>query len=148
MNMLSTQEIFDKIIVHLSEQKVPARNENDCVYRTLDGRRCAVGGLIPEDKYDPIIEGISVVDAEELVDDLVVDLLSFESNKEGAKKLFAILFESGVDINEGKKVLLLHRCQEVHDNYAPASWPEHFAYIAEDLNLKFNKEKFAAELDI
>ena len=51
---MDSQEIFDRVVEHLWNQKVPALNENNtCVYRGPNGTMCAVGCLIPNELYDP-----------------------------------------------------------------------------------------------
>lgn len=60
---MTAQEIFTKVATHLLTQKQRARDvhpngaESPCRYRTAAGLSCAVGCLIPEDLYDPRIEG-------------------------------------------------------------------------------------------
>lgn len=62
----SQQEIFDTIVTHLRKQGVRAVDPETgkCCYRTSDeyGRilKCAVGCLIPDDKYTLNIEGAGV----------------------------------------------------------------------------------------
>jgi len=57
------QVIFDTVAVKLLEQGKAAKNDFSCVYRASNGTRCAVGHLIPDDKYEPRFEGSSI-DAE------------------------------------------------------------------------------------
>lgn len=54
--MLNAQQIFDKVATHLFTQGEPAKNGGTCKYRDSQGRSCAVGCLIPPDKYDPSFE--------------------------------------------------------------------------------------------
>lgn len=59
---MTTQEIFNKVALHLLTQKAKsyAFNEDDdiiCMYRGINGLTCAVGCLIPDDKYIPAMEG-------------------------------------------------------------------------------------------
>jgi hypothetical protein len=61
---MTKQEIFDHVLTHLRKQGKPAINETDsgediCAYRTDDGLKCAVGCLIPDDKYNEDLEGRS-----------------------------------------------------------------------------------------
>ena len=51
--MLNAQEIFDKVTRHLFTQGRPAKHLGLCRYRDNEGRSCAVGCLIPEERYDP-----------------------------------------------------------------------------------------------
>ena len=52
------QEAFDVMVTHLLTMPVQASDEEGCKYRTLDGENCClVGKLIPDDDYDPIMEG-------------------------------------------------------------------------------------------
>lgn len=62
---MTAQEIFDKVINHLLQQGAPALNyhyddDPKCRYRADSGFKCAIGCLIPDDQYDPLMEGVSV----------------------------------------------------------------------------------------
>ncbi len=67
--MLSLQEIYTKVKTHLIAQgrrasapsAIPGYPD-DCKYRTLDGLKCAVGCLIPDDVYQPSFEGDTLLD--------------------------------------------------------------------------------------
>ena len=65
--MLTTQQVFDKVATHLLKQgkrsMLETRNEAICAYRGDQGVSCAVGCLIPDERYDPIIEGAGVSNA-------------------------------------------------------------------------------------
>ena len=59
---MTHQEIFDKVVTHLFTQGRPAKDEEGrCAYRGLNKTSCAVGCLIPDEKYTPSLEGNSVV---------------------------------------------------------------------------------------
>jgi hypothetical protein len=47
------QELFDRIVNHLAVQKIQAVDDFMCQYRTPIGLSCAVGCLIPDEKYKP-----------------------------------------------------------------------------------------------
>lgn len=63
LNIMTDQEIFDKVREHFITNRNPpggqALGSGDfrCQYRGPDGSKCAAGVLIPDDKYDPSIEG-------------------------------------------------------------------------------------------
>jgi hypothetical protein len=60
---MNAQEIFDKVVTHLRTQGKQAKNtSDDCVYRRPNGLMCAVGCLIPDELYDPALEGATVAD--------------------------------------------------------------------------------------
>jgi hypothetical protein len=74
------QEVFDIVSNHLLTQmkrssvafQTPQKyNHENCKYRTSDGLKCAAGILIPDDQYDPKMEGKSWHDlvSEGLVED-------------------------------------------------------------------------------
>ncbi|MDF0603201.1 hypothetical protein P1J78_20875 [Psychromarinibacter sp. C21-152] len=50
------QHHFDTACAALIRQGVPSGSPSGCLYRDGD-RRCAVGWLIPDENYDPSIEG-------------------------------------------------------------------------------------------
>lgn len=65
---MNAQEVFDTVACHLIKQGRPAvspDNPSECMYRSPDGAMCAVGCLIPEDRYNARIEGISAVEVVE-----------------------------------------------------------------------------------
>lgn len=56
---MTNQEIFDKSVAGLASQGFErAYTEGvGCKYRDYDGRKCAIGWLIPDDKYNAGLEG-------------------------------------------------------------------------------------------
>lgn len=55
--MLTLQTIYNDVCEHLMTQKAKSTDgKNSCLYRS-GNLRCAAGILIPDDLYDPIIEG-------------------------------------------------------------------------------------------
>ncbi|MFN9029662.1 MAG: hypothetical protein ACK54C_01980 [Betaproteobacteria bacterium] len=57
MSLFIRQDVFDTVLNHLRKQGPATDDRGECVYRTAEGKRCAVGVLIPDDMYDPDIEG-------------------------------------------------------------------------------------------
>lgn len=51
---MNSQTIFDTVVRHLWAQGKQAADDNgSCLYRGPNGTKCAVGILIPDDKYLP-----------------------------------------------------------------------------------------------
>lgn len=91
----TAQEVFDQVVNHLREQKVPSEDDSGdmCMYRKeKDGvvLKCAAGCLIADNEYDPLMEGSC-----------------WESEK----------FFVPVEHQE-----LIRSLQKVHDNYSPEDW--------------------------
>jgi hypothetical protein len=62
---MTTQEAYESIRAYFNEPGATLAVEAvtpypRCSYRTTDGAKCAVGCLIPDDLYDPRIEGKSI----------------------------------------------------------------------------------------
>ena len=58
---MTRQEIFDKVVAHFAVQREGAASEDGmCMYRTPDGRKCAIGALIPDEAYNADCEGAPV----------------------------------------------------------------------------------------
>lgn len=51
---------------HLTKQKARASDRSQCVYRGDKGNKCAIGCLIPDDKYFVDVEGLTVARAYDL----------------------------------------------------------------------------------
>lgn len=57
---MTQQEIFDAVLAHLRKQgKASMSDPASCRYRGPGGTSCAVGCLIPDELYDPLIENVS-----------------------------------------------------------------------------------------
>ena len=92
--MPSKQETFDLVAAHLLVQNAKSEDSYACLYRGPNGRKCAVGVLIPDSDYDPALEGL-------LANDL---------------KLTPILNKLGIDPE------LAADLQDVHDSHDPEEW--------------------------
>ena len=68
---MNKQEVFNTVWNHINEQNLasygalPDNDQNDygsegCLYRNAYGHKCAIGCLIPDDKYHSDMEGKSV----------------------------------------------------------------------------------------
>lgn len=123
---MKTQEMFDKVVTHLLTQKARSLGPgptgamwamlmqsggSTCLYRNDEGLKCAAGCLIPEDKYHPSMETVSV---------------------EGLP-FFQDLCEDG-----DKQLALLRKCQEVHDQIEIPDWEMTIKYLAAVYKLQFN----------
>jgi len=112
--MLTMQEIFDTVVQHLLTQNEKSVDtfRGTCLYRTPDGKKCAVGALIPDDEYNVSME--STGDVHSLVynhsDLCPKSLLAYRTN------------ESFMD--------LLLTLQRVHDNLEPKTWPSRLRELA------------------
>lgn len=64
--MITAQEIFDRTVRHLIQQDGPSVAQPEgyrgvlCAYRGDNGRACAVGYWIPDEKYTLALEGNSL----------------------------------------------------------------------------------------
>lgn len=59
--MMTAQEVFDKVANHLRKQgRQSISADGECVYRSKNGLKCAVGCLIPDENYNRYMEGRTV----------------------------------------------------------------------------------------
>lgn len=57
---MNNQEAFDLMVNHLITQGRPAVDDKgQCLYRGPNNTKCAVGILIPADKYTPALENLN-----------------------------------------------------------------------------------------
>jgi len=92
---LTRQEMFAIIRKHLLTQNVQAVGAIGCSYRGHNGTKCAIGILIPDDKYDPNMEGAQI---------------------HSSPRVRALFMESDLSF--------LYDIQNIHDGYMPNEWPE------------------------
>lgn len=105
---MNSQEIFDKVAEHLLTQncrsvKKDALGMYPCVYRTTEGLKCAIGCLIPEELYDPLMEGLPV----------------------------ETLLRGFIELREYvPEVSLAKSLQTVHDLHPPEAWRDELKSVA------------------
>lgn len=123
---MNSQEIFDKIVSHLRAQgEKSVKRDIDgqfmCAYRGDDGRKCAIGALIPDLMYESRMEGI----------DLDFLLIRFPK--------INLLFDNAFDVNNPSSLLKFF--QRIHDGDPVAAWEEEFQRLAEKYKLKYTAPK-------
>ena len=60
---MNRQEIFNKAISGIIQQKNPSIRDDHCCYRGMYGRKCAIGHLLSDTEYEPNMDdrdGMSV----------------------------------------------------------------------------------------
>lgn len=106
------QTTFDIVCAHLLTQNKQTKaligGRYQCAYRAPDGCKCAVGCLIPDDKYTPDMEGKGLT--HEKVWNAIPNKHRFE--------------------------YMLSSLQYVHDKGTVPSWPARLAVVAYKHNLK------------
>jgi len=98
---MDKQEVFDKVATHLLTQMVRSADEDGCLYRGPNGLKCAIGCLIPDDKYDSGMEGLAAVS-------ILVD------------KALPISIPDEEAFNSWSEYLRVF--QQIHDHFHPAYW--------------------------
>lgn len=135
---MTEQEIFDTVLTHLREQgKASTNRSGGCRYRGEGGTTCAVGCLIPDELYDPLIEGLSVVG--------IIEIDVPEYRQDQTQELLPILARIKNHIG-AEHLPLLCELQDAHDmdlfNSDLAAWEEEMHRIARAFRLKYTPKKF------
>lgn len=117
--MRTKQELFDIIVAHLRKQgrKSIANNaktiETTCLYRGPDGTKCAIGCLIPDELYKPIMETKSMA-----------YIVCYIENAELANEL-------------ATHQCILSPLQKIHDNQQVSDWESSWMNLAARYGLKY-----------
>lgn len=100
---MTNQGVFDQVYTYLARPggTQSISDEGECLYRSKDGNRCAIGCLIPDSDYSPRMEGFCAAD-------LSADFLP---------KVF-----SGVGVR------LLQRMQYCHDQTDVDNWDSQYQW--------------------
>jgi hypothetical protein len=116
------QEIFNIVARHLilqGERSILSGSRSGlCLYRGPDGKKCAGGVLIPDDRYLPVFEGAGWSET---------GTWTFEGHfcSSDTRDKFTAL------INEIGHINLVSMLQNIHDLYLNASeWPEKLRGVA------------------
>lgn len=107
--MINThQELFDQVVAHaLTMPRKSAAATGRCLYRTINGNACFIGGLIPADRYSKSLEDLGGYHPD------VLDAASINHNLR----------------------TYVEKLQVIHDHYHPIDWPSHLLDHAKDHNL-------------
>ena len=121
---MTNQEMFDKVCAHLLTQLSTSLDDTGtCLYRGPDGKKCAIGCLIPDELY-----------TEDLEKKEIRTLLDYSI---GNSELSAYLSQFNKD--------LLIRLQKTHDAYPPTEWYSDLLRVAGQFDLTFNPPITQAE---
>jgi hypothetical protein len=120
--MRTAQELFETVVNHLRKQNEKSHKLIDdknyaCLYRSDTGMKCAVGCLIPDDKYSPNMEE--------------KNLYALVYNKENEGVLPSDL--KAEFLNHFK---LLSDLQTLHDNSKIQNWESGFVTLANRYSVK------------
>ena len=113
--MLTNQQMFDRVSVHLLKQDKAARVKDNCAYRGENNLTCAIGSLIPDKVYLPKFEGNTC--------GMLIEVWPRAMSRCGIGK---------------RNLDLANRLQIVHDSYAPDEWPAELRFVANEFNLSTN----------
>lgn len=112
---MDRQAVYDYVKAHLLKQNREARGPNGvCAYRDAEGRKCAIGALIPDWAYKAEIEGEPV------------ELIAWKHPE----------FSFVLGVESEKDTYFLGALQRVHDAYAPKVWPIELGVVARQWGLK------------
>lgn len=107
---LNGQLIFDIVATHLLTQKAKSVNKyGACMYRGLNGLKCAAGALISDEEYDPKMENMGISG--------VISRFGLYWNMDYADQHF------------------VSRLQHIHDLYAVQDWKAELYSFANYHNL-------------
>jgi len=121
---MTRQEMFDTAAKHLLTQRTRSVSDDDkkfCRYRDPWGRMCAIGPMIPDERYSPDLEGHTVTYAD-VWDAMGLDPNDPDNLKDLARKL-----------------------QYIHDMSAPTAWPYKLLSLALDFNLDTTMVRHCAD---
>ena len=107
---MTSREIFDKVKKALLSQGKRSKGKDFCLYCSPTGLKCAIGHLIPEEKYTDEIEGMSIT---EFPDDILQCILPSDKTE-----------KDGIDF--------LVELQNIHDLTLPSKWKKEFDQAEED----------------
>lgn len=99
---MTRQETFDKVVRAVIAQGRPSMRGGACAYRGDDGCKCAAGHLIPDEKYDPVMEGATCTPTEG-------DPSYFSPTARMANRVATVLRE------EGHTPVFVRELQRAHD---------------------------------
>lgn len=132
--MKSEQEVFDTVVLHLLKQEAKAEGEDgECLYRDPEGRKCAVGCLIPDEQYRDHMEGKGLL--------MVSILKALKANRVLAVSDYTLAdpsYAGDQNIPVARLTTvgkLLRNLQWIHDNEDPKVWAACFRTLGSAFDL-------------
>jgi hypothetical protein len=122
-NMVSLQNTFNTVVEHLRRQGRQSIRGHSCLYRGPEGRKCAAGWLIPDDLYEPEMEGT-------LVSTGTLDS-NGDERPDTLNAVSRVLRELGHDLE------LVRHLQSVHDAGTPDEWERRFCDLSQTFELVY-----------
>lgn len=126
---MNRQEVFNKVSTHLLSQMRQALGKNYFyAYKTKDGLKCAIGCLIPDNLYDPKIEGLTIRDIMEISSQILFskNILEFKN-----------ILETELGPLNNDDLIFLKDLQLIHDFFFPDTWKKKLENLAKSSNLVF-----------
>lgn len=109
------QDMFNRVKKHMLTQNAKAINRHgSCKYR-IDGLKCAIGALIPDDKYTTDMDTVGSVCSNIKVQHVLIDVFELVSADSFAIHQF---------------VTAAHDLQVIHDDYPVIKWPRELTKFA------------------
>lgn len=142
---MTAQEVFDAVATHLLTQNARSVTEDSpgtCLYRGPEGRKCAIGALIPDSLYRPEIENVPSNLFFDVAYRDVENVNQWTSSKDGKTTLFSpeiqlVLLRIGVRIGLDNASLCT-QLQFIHDNAYVDDWPDKLREVAKRRGLSYD----------
>jgi hypothetical protein len=114
---MTPQQVFDSVVYPLIAQNARATGDDGvrCMYRAPDGRRCAIGWVMPDDVYHKTLEFMGIRH-------IAPQLLNTNYGDAYARFLY-------------RHMDLLRALQDMHDARYPEEWPRCLRAIAKQHGL-------------
>lgn len=135
------QTVFDHVVTALAKQASKAldpdsrlsNGSNACLYKAPDGKKCAFGHLLSDDRYDTKMEGLhcSNIIREYFSDEELIQLQSIWHPTS--------LTDHGLSIMD-----LCSALQSIHDKRPVNQWESYFNHIAKGYGLKMPEVDWSA----
>lgn len=131
--MIDKQAIFNAVVAHGRAQPRKAMQDSTCRYRTIDGDKCFVGALVPDELYDPYMEGGQIMSA-------FVYRTELCTMTSANRKTFEVITKMYGELDE-KEWDLLKQLQRTHDEYKVEDWEREHRRVANAFNLVYTPEQ-------
>ena len=87
--MITNQQVFNKAYAHASQMKNLSQDNGHCkyrsTYRSTNGESCLIGGFIPDERYEPAMEGLCVNALAITYPELMIDINLLERGNNYSK---------------------------------------------------------------